>query len=200
LSASPAALESICVFCGSSDAAPASWRAAAASLGRAIAGEGMRLVYGGGGFGLMGETARAARSAGGRVLGVIPDFLVAAEGGALDTDTVVVRSMHERKLRMFEEADAFAILPGAIGTLEEAVELLSWRRLGLHTKPIVFFNPDQFWTPLYALFQSFIDSRLLPAEFDQCWRAVTNIADALPTLRAMPRSAFSAIPAVRTLA
>jgi uncharacterized protein (TIGR00730 family) len=107
--------------------------------------------------------------------------------------------MHARKMRMFEEADAFAVLPGAIGTLEEAVELLSWRRLALHAKPIVFFNPDQFWRPLFELFDAFVQSRLLPADFDQCWDTASRIEDILPKLRAMPSPAFTTPPAISLL-
>ncbi|HWF00513.1 MAG TPA: TIGR00730 family Rossman fold protein, partial [Caulobacteraceae bacterium] len=124
-SASPNVLASVCVYCGSSDAADEVLLAAAARLGRIIASEGLRLVYGGGGVGLMGACARAAHQAGGAVLGVIPRFLVGAEAALAQIETVVVESMHERKIRMFEEADAFAVLPGAIGTLEEAIELIS---------------------------------------------------------------------------
>jgi len=194
-----ARLESICVYCGSSEGAPTAWRAAATDLGRILANQGLRLVYGGGGVGLMGECARSARAAGGSVLGVIPAFLVPREAGSAGADTMVVKSMHERKLMMFEQADGFAILPGAIGTLEEVVELLSWRRLALHAKPIVFFNPDGFWDPLFDLFGAFIEQRMLPGEFDQCWRAVTEVRDILPALRAMPSSAMRTIPVIATL-
>jgi uncharacterized protein (TIGR00730 family) len=173
--------------------------AAAARLGEILARHGLRLVYGGGGVGLMGACARAAHGAGGRVLGVIPDFLTPAESPPPMVETLVVASMHERKMRMFEAADAFAVLPGAIGTLEEAIELLSWRRLGLHAKPIVFYNPAGFWTPLFALFAQFIDRRLLPAEFADCWRAVGDIEEVLPTLRAMPTITMAA-PTVSALA
>ena len=99
--------------------------------------------------------------------------------------------MHERKMRMFEEADAFAVLPGAIGTLEEVIELLSWRRLGLHVKPIVFYNPGGFWNPLFALFSRFIDENLLPSAFNDCWREVGDIDDVLPLLAAMPKELFT---------
>jgi predicted Rossmann-fold nucleotide-binding protein len=102
-------------------------------------------------------------------------------------------------MRMFEEADAFAILPGAIGTLEEVVELLSWRRLGLHAKPIVFYNPDGFWTPLFTLFDQFTRQNLLPPEFAECWRAVTDIETIVPALRAMPRTVFTNLPQVEAL-
>jgi uncharacterized protein (TIGR00730 family) len=94
--------------------------------------------------------------------------------------------MHERKIQMFEAADAFVVLPGAIGTLEEAVELLSWRRLGLHAKPIVFYNPADFWKPLFDLFDRFIEARLAPPEFSGCWRAVERIDQVIPALRTMP--------------
>ena len=163
------------------------WLSAAAALGGILAREQVRLVYGGGGVGLMGACARAAHEAGGQVLGVIPTFLVGRENPIAGIETVVVASMHERKIRMFEEADAFVVLPGAIGTLEEAVELISWRRLGLHAKPLVFFNPGGFWAPLFALFNQFIETRLCPPEFAQCWSAVDSIEALLPALRAAPQ-------------
>src|SRR5258708_26890132 len=116
----PTPLQSVCVFCGSSAAAHPAYLRAAGELGRALAAADLRLVYGGGGVGLMGATARGAHEAGGKVLGIIPDFLIGRER-ALDTvETVVVTSMHQRKQMMFENADGFVILPGGIGTLEEA--------------------------------------------------------------------------------
>jgi uncharacterized protein (TIGR00730 family) len=184
--ATSAGITSVCVYCGSSDAADPAWLEAAASLGAALAAEKLRLVYGGGGVGLMGACARAAHRAGGRVLGVMPQFLERRELLLEDVETVIVTSMHERKLQMFEAADAFVVLPGAIGTLEEAVELLSWRRLGLHAKPIVFFNPGDFWRPLFDLFDRFIEARLVPKEFSSCWTAVSRIDQVIPALRAMP--------------
>jgi uncharacterized protein (TIGR00730 family) len=183
-------LDSVCVYCGSSDAADPALLAAAARLGELLAHDGLRLVYGGGGVGLMGACARAAERAGGRVLGIIPEFLTQHERALHSVETVVVGSMHERKMRMFEEADAFAILPGAIGTLEEVIELLSWRRLALHAKPIAFYNPGGFWDPLFTLFQTFIDHRLLPAVFSDCWGAVEDVDDLLPALRSMPTDVF----------
>jgi uncharacterized protein (TIGR00730 family) len=179
-------LDSVCVYCGSSDAADPAWLAAAADLGETIAAAGLRLVYGGGGVGLMGACARAAHAAGGRVLGVMPAFLASREVLLDAVETVIVQSMHERKIRMFEEADGFVVLPGAIGTLEEAVELLSWRRLGLHAKPIVFHNPGDFWGPLFDLFDRFIEARLVPPEFPACWAAVADVAQIIPALRAAP--------------
>jgi uncharacterized protein (TIGR00730 family) len=179
-------IASVCVYCGSSDAADPAWLDAAAGLGEALAAEGLRLVYGGGGVGLMGACARAAHAAGGRVLGVMPQFLASREIVLDEIDTVIVQSMHERKIRMFDEADAFVVLPGAIGTLEEVVELLSWRRLGLHAKPIVFYDPGDFWRSLFDLFDQFIATRLVPEAFKTCWRSVGRIEDVIPAMRAMP--------------
>lgn len=186
---------SVCVFAASSPQAAAELKQAAAAFGRILAREHVRLVYGGGGFGLMGACARAAHEAGGEVLGVIPEFLTELEGAYTEVPTIVVTTMNERKTRMFEESDAFAVLPGAIGTLEETIELLSWRRLGLHDKPIVFYNPHGFWNHLFALFGEFEEARLAPVEFRDCWRQVDTVADLLPALRAEAAGASIVVPA-----
>jgi uncharacterized protein (TIGR00730 family) len=192
-------LDSVCVYCASSDAADPAFLAAASELGAAIAHEGLRLVYGGGGVGLMGACAKAAHAAGGRVLGVIPHFLTSQERQLKIVETVVVTSMHERKMMMFEAADAFAILPGAIGTLEEVIELLSWRRLGLHAKPIVFLDLHGFWQPLFTLFDHILEQKLLPPEFRDTWQAVERVEDILPTLRSMPTQVFTPSPGLADL-
>jgi hypothetical protein len=189
-------LESVCVYCASSNAAAPAYIEAAQALGAILAGEGLRLVYGGGGVGLMGAAARAAQAAGGKVLGVIPDFLTSHERPLKTVETVIVHSMHERKMMMFEEADAFAILPGGIGTLEEVIELLSWRRLGLHAKPIAFLNIGGFWDPLFALFRHILDESLIPPEFAETWVSVDRVEDLLPALRTMPTVAFATPPGV----
>ncbi|HEY8617419.1 TIGR00730 family Rossman fold protein [Phenylobacterium sp.] len=175
-------LDSVCVFCGSSDAADPQFLAAAAALGRALAQADLKLVYGGGGVGLMGATARAAHEGGGRVLGIIPDFLQGKERAYESVEHVVVASMHERKIMMFERSDAFVVLPGGIGTLEEIVELLSWRRLDLHAKPVVFYNPRGFWEPLFRLFQHTVDEKLTPPEFMGSWIAVEHVEEIIPAL------------------
>jgi uncharacterized protein (TIGR00730 family) len=175
-------LDSICVFCGSSDAADPAFLAAARTLGLALAAADLRLVYGGGGVGLMGACARAAHEAKGRVLGIIPDFLVGRERALETVEHVIVSNMHERKMMMFERSDAFVILPGGVGTLEEVVELLSWRRLDLHAKPVVFYNPRDFWRPLFDLFQMTVDEKLTPPEFMSSWRSVDRIEEVVPTL------------------
>jgi uncharacterized protein (TIGR00730 family) len=142
----------------------------------------VRLVYGGGGVGLMGAAARACHEAGGRVLGIMPAFLQSRERMYDDVETVVVRSMHERKLLMFEESDGFVVMPGGIGTLEEIVELLSWRRLDLHRKPVVFFNPGGYWEPFFALIRHTVDQALTPSWMADAWRSVERAEDILPAL------------------
>ena len=175
-------LQSVCVFCGSADAADPAYLRAASELGRALAAADLKLVYGGGGVGLMGATARGAHEAGGAVLGIIPDVLVARERAFDSVETVVVTSMHQRKQMMFELSDGFVILPGGVGTLEEVVELLSWRRLDLHAKPVVFYNPDGFWGTLFAAFQTGVDANLTPPEFMHTWVTVDRIEDIIPAL------------------
>jgi uncharacterized protein (TIGR00730 family) len=175
-------LQSACVFCGSSESADPAFLQAAADLGRALAQAGIKLVYGGGGVGLMGATARAAHAAGGEVLGVIPTFLIGKERALETVEHIVVDNMHQRKMLMFERADSFVILPGGVGTLEEVVELLSWRRLDLHAKPVVFYNPRDFWAPLFALFQHTVDEKLTPPEFMQAWVSVERVEDIVPAL------------------
>ena len=179
-------LKSVCVFCGSSNDADPAYLTAAADLGRGLAAAKLRLVYGGGGVGLMGATARAAHEAGGEVLGISPNFLIGKERALETVEHVVVNNMHERKMLMYERSDAFVILPGGIGTLEEVVELLSWRRLDLHSSPVVFWNPNGFWTTLFALFQQTVDEKLTPPEFMNAWTTVERIEDVIPTLQAMP--------------
>jgi uncharacterized protein (TIGR00730 family) len=176
-------LRSVCVFCGSSDLADPAFLDDAARVGQALAKAGLELVYGGGGVGLMGACARAAHEAGGRVLGIIPDFLVAREHALESVEHVVVSSMHERKMTMFERSDAFVVLPGGIGTLEEVVELLSWRRLGLHAKPIVFYSPGEFWKPLFDLLEHTVEARLTPAEFLGAWTVVDDVEAIVPALQ-----------------
>lgn len=140
---------SVCVFCASSEAVGSTDRAAAAALGAAIAARGWRLVYGGGGIGLMGEVARGVLGAGGAVLGVIPHRLATREVALPEvTELVLTDTMRERKHRMDEESEAFIVLTGGIGTLEELIEILTLKQLGYHRRPIVLLDPGRFWKPL----------------------------------------------------
>lgn len=145
-------IESVCVYCGSGKGLDPAYALAARKFGKALADHGIRLVYGGGGLGLMGEVAKAALGAGGKVTGIIPEFLSAREKPLKDVDElIVVEDMHIRKRLMFEKSDAFVALPGGIGTLEELVEQLTWSQLGRHQKPIVVADIEGFWQPFLAL-------------------------------------------------
>jgi uncharacterized protein (TIGR00730 family) len=141
-----------CVFCGSHDGTPSTYFAAAEALGRALAASGSGLVYGGSHTGLMGALADAVLAGGAEVIGVIPEHLVAREVAHRGlTELRVVRTMHERKAVMSELADAFVVLPGGLGTLEEFFEVLTWSQLGLHAKPAALLNVGGFYDPLLAL-------------------------------------------------
>lgn len=189
-------LESACVFCGSSDEADAEFLNAAGALGKSLADAGIKLVYGGGGVGLMGAVARGAHHAGGEVLGIIPTFLVGKERALEMVEHIIVDNMHERKMLMFQRSDSFVILPGGIGTLEEVVELLSWRRLDLHAKPVVFYNPRGFWEPLFRLFQHTVDERLTPPDFMKAWVSVETVDEVVPALLGQGREPFPSEAAV----
>ena len=158
-------IKSICVYCGSSDDVSPAYLALATELGRTLAAKGIRLVYGGGNVGLMGATARAAHGDGGDVLGIIPKFLLQNERLFEEVEHKIVDDMHTRKQMMFDASDAFIVLPGGIGTLEEAVEMLSWARLGLHAKPMAFLDEDGFWTPFFDLMDHIIEGKFTPEEF-----------------------------------
>ncbi len=189
----PAGL-SVCLFCGSSNAAAPEFLEAAASFGRILAAARVRLVYGGGGIGLMGSAAKAAHAAGGEVLGVIPEFLRTREVIYDAVPTVTVANMHERKRIMFEQSDAFAVFPGGIGTLEEVVELLSWKRLNLHSKPIVFLDQNAFWQPFFRLVQHTVEANVTPVWAQDMWRAVTHVDEMLPTIQSQLTAAGGSSP------
>ena len=116
------------------------------------------------------------------MLGIIPSFLTDTERALESVEHLIVTSMHERKKAMFEQSDGFIILPGGVGTLEEVVELLSWHRLNLHEKPVVFFNPRGFWQPLFDLFQHTVDEKLTPPGFMKAWRVADRVEEIIPTL------------------
>jgi len=155
-------MKSICVFCGSRSGHDAGYAKLADETGTAIGNNGFRLVYGGGSFGLMGIAARAAFKVNENVLGIIPEFLIHEEGSFAEAEQRIVPDMHTRKLAMNEESDAFIILPGGIGTIEEAVEILSWARLQLHQKPIVFLSHNNYWDAILDLFNHTISEGFTP--------------------------------------
>jgi uncharacterized protein (TIGR00730 family) len=146
-------IKSVCVYCGSGPGTDPAFIAAARQLGKELARNGIRLIYGGGKIGIMGAISEAVLQHGGKVTGIIPEFLVAREHARKSGDLVVTRDMHERKRKMFEMADAFVALPGGVGTLEEIVEQITWVQLGRHRKPVLLANIEGFWDPLCALLE-----------------------------------------------
>lgn len=180
-------IKSLCVYCGSSDAGPASHRTAAAALGRQLAETGIELVFGGGRVGLMGIIADASLRASGRVVGIIPEHLVRAEvGHAKVSELLIVETMHERKEAMFRRADAFAMLPGGPGTLDETFEILTWKQLRLHDKPIIIVNLDGYWQPFLDLIETAIANRYAKPEFRNLYQVVDRVDEVLPALAAAP--------------
>lgn len=143
---------SLCVYCGSRDGGDPAYAEAAEALGAAIAERGWRLVYGAGDVGLMGRVARTAQTGGAETFGVIPTHLLQLEVGKRDlTSFIVTETMHERKKVMFMNSDAVVVLPGGAGSLDELFEVLTWRQLGLHEKPVFLLNVNGYWNPLTAL-------------------------------------------------
>jgi uncharacterized protein (TIGR00730 family) len=188
-------LRSVCVFCGSAYGHDPKWGAAARQLGKGIAAAGLTLVYGGSYSGLMGQVAESALLGGGRVEGIIPRHLLPNED-PFDciTELTVVEDMHSRKKLMFEKADAFCILPGGLGTLDETFEILTWKQLGLHDKPVLLINLDGYWTPWLALLaqvveQGFAQPRIM--DFYQVVDSVEATLDQLSLLPAGTRGEFS---------
>ncbi len=176
------ALKTVTVYCGSAPGADPSYMDLADRLGAAIARRKARLVYGGGHVGLMGATAGAAHRAGGKVLGVMPRFLVHVEGTLQGVEHRLVDTMHERKKILFDEADGFVVLPGGIGTLEEAVETLSWAKLALHRKPMAFLAENGYWDPFFSLIDHTITGGFVPESFRDLMADVHSPEEALDAL------------------
>ena len=180
-------IRSLCVYCGSSGAVAAQYRDAANELGAQLARVGIVLVYGGGRVGLMGLLADATLAAEGKVTGIIPSRLRDAEVAHRGvTELIVVDSMHERKRLMAERADAFAILPGGIGTLDEMFEIVSWKQLRLHDKPILLVDIGGYWAPLLALLDHVVDTGFAHAQTRGLLQVVPSIAALLAALSEAP--------------
>ena len=164
-------MKSLCVYCGSNSGTRPAYAEAAVALGTRMARDGIRLVYGGGNIGLMGLVADAVLSAGGEVVGVIPKQLVDMEVAHLGLSRLeVVDSMHARKSRMFDLADAFVALPGGFGTLEEIVEMLTWRQLGIGDKPCAILDVEGYYQPLIAMMDRMVEERFLhPGQREDLW-------------------------------
>jgi uncharacterized protein (TIGR00730 family) len=178
----------LCVYCGSAGAVDSRYRQAARELGERLAAAGIELVFGGGRIGLMGIAADAALANGGRVIGVIPAALRDRELAHQNvSELVVVDTMHDRKRVMAERADAFAVLPGGIGTLDEAFEMLTWRQLVLHDKPIFLVDVAGYWQPLRALLDHIVEQRFAKSLAPRLVEIVPSVAALMAALgRAAP--------------
>jgi uncharacterized protein (TIGR00730 family) len=186
-------IRSLCVYCGASSRVGPVHREAAAKMGQLLAEAGIRLVFGGGRVGLMGIMADAAIAAGGEIIGVIPEHLDRLEVGHRGTtELLVVGTMHERKQKMADLADGFAILPGGLGTLDEAFEILTWKQLRLHDKPIVLVDVAGYWKPLAALIDHMIKEGFVQPAHRRLIGVVPRVEDVIPALEAMPTPAFGA--------
>ena len=176
---------SICVFCGASDGTDPAYGQAAETMGRLLAQNKLRLVYGAGDVGLMGRVARAAQSEGGETFGVIPQHLVNWEVGKTDlTSYIVTETMHERKKVMFMNSDAIIVLPGGAGSMDEFFEVLTWRQIGLHQKPIFLLNTNGYWDPLIHLLDHLIAQGFAEAHVRDFVQVAQTVDEAVAGLRA----------------
>ena len=184
-----AKISSICVYCGSRFGQRQDYRETAVTLGQEIARRGIRLVYGGGHVGLMGATADAVLAAGGEVIGVIPQHLQDWEVGHHGlTELHVVDTMHSRKQLMFELSDGFVALPGGIGTLDETFEIISWRQLRLHDKPLVILDDGGYWQPMAALLEAVVAGGFADPGIADFYATAKNVNEVFKLLAAAPPS------------
>ncbi len=188
-------IRSLCVYCGSAVGADPAYREAAVRLGRLMAENGIRLVFGGGQVGLMGVLADAVIAAGGTAAGVIPRFLDTREVGHQGVSELhIVDSMHTRKNLMFELSDAFAVLPGGFGTLDETFEVLTWRQLRLHDKPIILIDVEGYWQPFLRLVEHVVGQGLAKPECRNLFTLVSGVDEVIATLRQAPAPLVPGLP------
>lgn len=178
-------IESVCVFCASSGAVQPAYFDVAKQLGFELARQGYKLVYGGGDVGLMGELARAAHTANGQVVGILPRALNELEGVAYDIadELIITETMAERKSLLRDRSDAFVVLPGGLGTLEEFLEVLTLKQLGYHAKPIILINTGGIYDPLVRLFEHLYQERFLREHFFNLYHVVADAPGAMAFLK-----------------
>ncbi|MBL4740042.1 MAG: TIGR00730 family Rossman fold protein [Sneathiella sp.] len=180
-------ISSLCVYCGSKMPVDPAFTEAARALGQRLGEQGIQLVYGGGHVGLMGITADATLEAGGQVIGIIPEHLHDIEVSHENlTELHIVDSMHARKQMMFERSDAFIVLPGGLGTLDETFEMITWRQLKLHDKPIILVNFKNYWQPFLDLLDHMIKAGFVEEQAKSFFQVVETLEDILPALKHMP--------------
>jgi len=183
----PDQIRAVCVYAASSEQSPAIYQDAAMRLGRLLGRQRITIVYGGGSIGLMGRLAEGALAEGGRVVGVLPQFMDELEWGHRSLSEMrVVADMHERKRCMLEASDGVIALPGGCGTLEELFEAITWKRLGLHTKPIVLVNVNGFFDPCIEMLHRCVSERFMHDKHRDMWSVVSEPEDVISALGAAP--------------
>ena len=187
-------IRTVCVYCASSDQCRPIFLDAAFTLGTLLAKENIDIVYGGGSTGLMGRLADGAISEKGHVRGIIPQFMQNLEWGHKGISVLEeVEDMHTRKFLMIRKSDGIVALPGGCGTLEELLEAITWKRLGLAHQPIVIVNIDGFYNPLIAMLQRTVDEQFMRPEHLRMWNIVNSVEEVLPMLRSIEPWPLNAI-------
>ena len=175
--------KSVCVFCGASNAIPKKFFEAGSKFGEMLAKHDITLVYGGGDCGVMGAVANAVMENNGYVTGVFPISLRNLENEHKTlSEIIIVNTMHERKQLMFERSDAFIVFPGGFGTMDEMFEIITWKQLRLHEKPVIIYNQEGYWNPLIALMSNIIDNQFAKAETYDFYKVVDTLDDIIPAL------------------
>lgn len=184
-------IKSICVYLGSSGRADEIYKDATIALGRAMAKAGIKLVYGGGNVGLMGLLANTVMDEGGYAIGIIPEHLAEKEVAHKGLQELhIVPSMHARKQMMVEKSDAFVIMPGGIGTLDETCEVLTWKQIGTHDMPIVFANIEGYWQPFFGLIDHLVDKKFMREGDKGLYLVADKVEDLVPMVLNAPKERF----------
>ncbi len=185
-------IETVCVYCGSSVHVAPQYKQLAEDVGTTLARRKLKVIYGGGSVGLMGIMANAALLEGGEVIGIIPEHIRSHEIQHTGlTELHVVDNMHIRKSMMFEKSDAFVVLPGGFGTLEELFEVLTWKQIGLHNKPILIYNIDGFWDSMLKMIDDVIATNFAPENNHRIFKVVNTLEDMITALNETTRESFN---------
>ena len=179
-------MRKVCVYCASSTQVAACYKTEAYRLGEIFAGNSIHCLYGGGSVGLMGELSKAMLKNGGMITGVIPQFMVDQGWGNESVEQIVVSTMHERKRLMLEDVDAAIALPGGCGTLEELLEVITWKQLGIFVKPVVILNVNHYFDPLLEMLNKAVDEKFMRSEHLRIWSVVKHAEEVLPAIGQAP--------------
>jgi uncharacterized protein (TIGR00730 family) len=187
-------ISKVCVFCASSHKVDSKYFDVAERTAKVLTKNNITTVYGGGAVGLMGRLADTAMEKNGKVVGIIPKFMMDVEWGHKNiTELILVKDMHERKKKLIEDIDAIVILPGGSGTLEETMEVITLKRLGKFTKPIIFINTDGFYNSLFHLFDKMVEEKFMRKEHQEMWTSINTPEEIIDAIKSSPAWDESAI-------